>query len=286
MSKNVLGKGLGALIPDDIAEVIPLDKQKRLLEIPLDRIDPNPGQPRKDFDEETLKELSVSIEKSGIIQPILVRRKGNRYELIAGERRLRAAGMAGIETVKAILTENLTPSQRMEISLVENLQRSDLNPIETAAGISELMIKGNFTQEEAAERIGKDRSTIANLLRLLTLPDEIQEDIRNGKISAGHGRALVGLDSSQVQKVYWRKIVKGSWSVRRLEHVLQKRTEKKGRRRPKGTFNLYQDVEERLRGYLGTRVRISKAGKIGRIEIEFYDDDQLTGILEKFGHEY
>ncbi|MCP4726955.1 MAG: ParB/RepB/Spo0J family partition protein [bacterium] len=284
MKKNVLGKGLGALIPEDMDDVMPVEKENRLLEISLDKIDANPSQPRKRFDEESLKELAVSIQQSGLIQPVLIRRKGDRYELIAGERRLKAAGIAGVETVKAILAENLTPSQRMEIALVENLQRSDLNPIETASGVRELMEKGELTQEQVAERIGKDRSTVANLLRLLSLPEEIQEDIRTGIISAGHGRALAGINDDKVLKNIWRKTVKRGWSVRKLEHSLQKLSDKLEIKPKADEANPYADIEDRLRGYFGTKVKVIKTGEVGRIEIEFYDDDQLTGLLEKIGH--
>ncbi|MBD3170565.1 MAG: ParB/RepB/Spo0J family partition protein [candidate division Zixibacteria bacterium] len=286
MSKNVLGKGLGALIPEDI-EVTSAEIKESMIEIPVNRVDPNPGQPRKEFDENALKELAVSIKQSGLIQPIIVRKKGDRYELIAGERRLKAAGIAGVESVKAILTENLTPSQRMEIALVENLQRADLNPIEAAMGIRELMTKGGFTQEEVSERIGKERSTVTNLLRLLTLPEEIREDIRGGKISAGHGRALAGLDSHETQKEYWRKTVNNGWSVRRLENALQSKPGRKQKERTKNdSSGQYRDLEDRLKSYFGTKVKIIKSGDTGRIEIEFYNDDQLTGILEKIGHDY
>jgi ParB family chromosome partitioning protein len=282
MSKKVLGRGLSALIPE-VMDDSKIADSKSIIEIKLDRIDPSPSQPRKDFDEEKLRELAVSIKETGIIQPIVVRRLGDRYEIIAGERRFRAAGLAGLETVRAIIGENLPPARRMEIALVENLQRTDLNPIEAAEGISELMMKGNLTQEQIAEKIGKERSTIANLLRLLNLPEEIQEDIRNGIISAGHGRTLAGIEDSRLQREFWKKIKDENWSVRKIEENLKRKNHRKRSKRIKKDDDNYSSIEDSLRDYLGTRVRIVRRGKKGRIEIEYYDDDQLSGIIEKIG---
>jgi ParB family chromosome partitioning protein len=282
MSKKVLGRGLSALIPEVVDDSKTADSNS-IIEIKLDRIDPSPSQPRKDFDEEGLKELAVSIKETGIIQPIVVRRSGDRYEIIAGERRFRAAGLAGLETVRAIIGENLPPARRMEIALVENLQRTDLNPIEAAEGISELMMKGNLTQEQVAEKIGKERSTITNLLRLLNLPEEIQEDIRNGVISAGHGRTLAGIEDSRLQREFWKKIKDENWSVRKIEESLKKKNHRKRSKHIKKYDDTYSSIEDSLRDYLGTRVRIVRRGKKGHIEIEYYDDDQLSGILEKIG---
>lgn len=282
MSKKVLGRGLSALIPE-VMDDSKIADSNSIIEIKLDRIDPSPSQPRKDFDEEKLRELAVSIKETGIIQPIVVRRSGDRYEIIAGERRFRAAGLAGLDTVRAIIGENLAPARRMEIALVENLQRTDLNPIEAAEGISELMIKGNLTQEQVAEKIGKERSTITNLLRLLNLPEEIQEDIRNGIISAGHGRNLAGIEDSRLQREFWKKIKDENWSVRKIEESLKRKNHRKKSKRIKKDDDTYSSIEDSLRDYLGTRVRIVRRGKKGRIEIEYYDDDQLSGILEKIG---
>lgn len=282
MSKKVLGRGLSALIPE-VMDDSKIADSNSIIEIKLDRIDPSPSQPRKDFDEEKLRELAVSIKETGIIQPIVVRRSGDRYEIIAGERRFRAAGLAGLDTVRAIIGENLAPARRMEIALVENLQRADLNPIEAAEGISELMIKGNLTQEQVAEKIGKERSTITNLLRLLNLPEEIQEDIRNGIISAGHGRTLAGIEDSRLQREFWKKIKDENWSVRKIEESLKRKNHRKKSKRIKKDDDTYSSIEDSLRDYLGTRVRIVRRGKKGRIEIEYYDDDQLSGILEKIG---
>ncbi len=283
MKKKALGKGLDALIPENPIETISTDKESALIEIPIDKVDPNPNQPRKNFDEDKLRDLIASIKQSGLIQPIIVRRKGNRYELIAGERRLKAAEKADLMKIKALLAENLTPSQRIEIALVENLQRDDLNPIETAEGIKRLMLKGNITQEQASMRLGKDRSTIANLLRLLNLPEEIREELRNGVLSAGHGRALAGLGNSRQQKLLWRQAVKGSWSVRKLEEKVRKLSEPKNENKTYTRTSPYTDIEDRLREHFGTKVKISKSRRGGVIEIEFYDDDQLDGLIEKFG---
>ncbi|MBD3233040.1 MAG: ParB/RepB/Spo0J family partition protein [candidate division Zixibacteria bacterium] len=281
MKKKALGKGLSALIPEGVKEIDETNPTTQLLEVPIDRIKENPDQPRKDFDQESLKELAISIKRSGLIQPIIVRRKDDDFEIIAGERRLKASKIAGLESVKAILAENLTPARRMEIALIENLQRTDLNPIETAAGIRELMTKSKLTQEQVAENIGKERSTIANLLRLLSLPEEIQDDLRSGTLSSGHGRILAGIENAEARKKYWTKAVKENWSVRKLENSVKGI----GRRKPKkdipGFSSPYRDAEDHLRSRLGTKVRITKAGKKGKIEIEFYDNEQLNGILDK-----
>ncbi|PJA30141.1 MAG: hypothetical protein CO189_00610 [candidate division Zixibacteria bacterium CG_4_9_14_3_um_filter_46_8] len=281
MRKNVLGRGLSALIPEGPSEPISVGGTYKLIDIPIDRISPNPNQPRKDFDIDELNELTASIRASGLIQPVMVRRKDDGYELIAGERRFIAAGMAGKTTIKAILSENLTPSQRIEIALTENLQRSDLNPIEAATGIHELMINGNLTQEEVAERLGKERSTIANLLRLLTLPSEIQEDIRHGIVSFGHAKILAGLDQPNLQKEIWRRTVEGNWSVRDLERHIPQYIEKSKKKPKSQAPNPYAEIENQLRDYFGTKVKITGINDGGKIEIEFYNDEQLSGILEK-----
>ncbi len=283
MKKKALGRGLSALIPERIEEIDESNPTTQLLEVPIDRIKENPDQPRKDFDQESLKELAISIKRSGLIQPIIIRRKDDDFEIIAGERRLKASKIAGLETVKAILAENLTPAKRMEIALIENLQRTDLNPIETAAGIRELMTRSELTQEQVAENIGKERSTVANLLRLLSLPDEIQDDLRSGVLSAGHGRILAGIENEEARKKYWKKTVKENWSVRKLENGVKGIARRKPKKEIPGFSSPYRDAEDYLRSHLGTKVRIAKAGKKGKIEIEFYDNDQLNGILDKIG---
>ena len=282
--KQVLGKGIHALIAEfgEAGE----EGAVQIANIPVDEIEPNPYQPRMDFDEERLRDLMRSIKEKGVIQPVSVNRVGPGYHLISGERRLRAARMAGVATVPAIVHEIDSVEELMELSLIENIQREDLNPIEEALGYRKLIDTCLLTQEEIADRVGRDRSTIANTLRLLKLPREIQDSLRNGQLQMGHARALVPLEHDAALELGRRAIGQGM-TVRDLESAARKAGAGGGRRRKtkanggqRAVDPIVENYEERLRHLFATAVAIHRSAKKGRIEIEFYDDDDLERILE------
>ena len=281
--KQVLGKGIHALIPEYGGDSAEGDVQ--VVQLPIDDIEPNPHQPRVDFDEESLRGLMRSIQEKGVIQPVSVNRSGEGYHLIAGERRWRAARMAGMETIPAIVHEIDSTEELMELSLIENIQREDLNPIEEAQGYRELMDTCLLTQEEIARKVGRDRSTIANTVRLLKLPDELQNFLRSGQLQMGHARALVPLDRDDALNLGRRAVSEGM-TVRDLERAARKAGSGRRRRR-EPTVNgdpptdpLLSAYEERLRHFFATSVGIRRSSKKGLIEIEFYDDNDLERILE------
>ncbi|MFQ6112692.1 MAG: ParB/RepB/Spo0J family partition protein [bacterium] len=282
MAVKRLGKGLGALIPD-----ISLDDEaqvERLREVEISEVKPNPFQPRETFDPITLEELKQSIAENGVIQPITVREVNSGYELIAGERRLRAARELGLERIPAFVLEVNTDEEMLELSLIENIQRENLNPIDEANGYQTLISKCNLTQDEVAKKVGKDRSTITNSLRLLKLPDVIQESLVQGQITAGHARAFLALPNSSDQITLWKKTVQRKYSVRQIERLVKQPAQiskpKKDKRRD--VDPLIQESEDKLRSILGTQVRIhqKKKGKGGKIEVEYYSDADLERILE------
>jgi ParB family chromosome partitioning protein len=277
MSRQALGRGLKALIPQ--AEDV---KGEEIRQIPVSAIEPNPYQPRRSFDEEGLEELAASIKEKGVLQPITVRGKGETFELVAGERRWRAAQVAGLSEIPAVVRE-LSDQEVMEIALIENLQREDLNPIEEAEAYQMLIREFELTQEEVAKAVGKGRPTIANRLRLLRLPDAVREWVASGQLSAGHAKILVMMDEKQAVGL-GRRCVNEGWSVRQLEEFLQSpRGQSQGRQRErplKRQDPLLREVEERLEGILGTKVRIrDKKGK-GRIEVDYYSTEELNRLLE------
>ncbi len=279
MEKKALGKGLEALLPGTTPTTtvtVPEVAQR----IPLEQILPNPFQPRKNFSEIDISELSDSINKNGIIQPVLVRRKGDgRYELIAGERRLRAAKLAGLSTIPAMV-RNSTDEQTIELALVENLQRKDLNPIETGRAYQRLIAEFAFTQEKLAEQLGKERSSVAYTLRLLNLPNEIQLLVESTKLTAGHAKVILGLPRPEVQLKVARKIVQGQLSVRQAEQLVnaEQRHPKPKHAAPRP--RPYVDLEDRLQKRLGTRVTIEKNRKQGKIVIHYYTVNDLDRLLE------
>jgi ParB family chromosome partitioning protein len=277
-ARQALGKGLGALIPDKpLAEG---ERKKSFFTCGIEEIQPNPFQPRKTFPDEPLQELVQSIREKGILQPLVVRRKGDRYELIAGERRWRAAQKAGIKEVP-ILVKDVLESELLELSLIENIQRENLNPIEEAEAYKGLAEQFRLTQEDISQKVGRDRATVANALRLLKLPPEIKQSLAEGKVSVGHARALLGLDSPEKQRTAWRKILAGGLSVRQTENLIR-------RLRPKNpTASLknapeWDPLVEELQRSLGTRVRIVGRKKRGRIEIDFFSLEELERILDFF----
>jgi ParB family chromosome partitioning protein len=280
-SKRGLGKGLGALIPQGSV----FAGGRTIINLDLNTIAPNPRQPRTRFSKESLQELAESIKAQGVIEPILTRMRNGRYELVAGERRLRAAKLAGITTIPAIV-KDFTDEQALELSLVENLQREDLNPMDEAEGYARLSSEFGLTQEQIASRVGKDRSTVANMIRLLSLPKQIKESLRKGEITVGHARPLLTLEDTDKQLYFWREIVKKNLSVRDTEILVTGKEEKPEIKKRGGRKRVYtQNAElnaliEQLTEHLATKVKIFGTPDRGRIEIEFYSKEDLERILE------
>jgi len=278
-----LGRGLSALLP----EASSADDGTDLRLVPVDRIHPNPHQPRKDFKKAELAELTASIVKNGILQPLLVTRAVDGYRLIAGERRWRAAKTAGLTEVPVRILSDLPESAALELSLIENLQREDLNPVELAEGYRQLQKEFHLTQEQIAQRVGKERATVANTLRLLDLPEVILNSLRQGDISAGHAKVILSLDTNARRSALHKRILADHLSVRQAEEAA-KSIGKTQSRLPKSSKTnqppLFEDYRHRLMQCLGTRVQISKRGKKGAIRIDFYSDDDLDRILSLILH--
>ena len=283
--KKALGRGLEALIPD--RDFIEVDKNL-YFQCDINRIRPNRYQPRVMFSEEEMKALGNSVKKQGIIQPLLVRKNDSGYELVAGERRLRAAKMVGLEKVPVII-KNITNGEMLELSIVENIQREDLNPMEEAEAYHRLITEFDMTQDQVALRVGKSRSAVANYVRLLKLSEQIKADIKRGIISMGHARALLGADSSAQQNMAWRLIVSKNLSVRQTEALIKRMKSKREKTETslENSEDIYlKDCAEDLARFFGTKVWIKRSGKKGRVEIEFYSNDDLDRLLTllKDGH--
>lgn len=267
--KTALGKGLEALIPEKGEEVVYLD---------IDRIFPGEQQPRKTFRDEPLKELAASIKEKGILQPVIVSRVGDgSFRLVTGERRWRAASLAGLKKIPALI-KNVASRDSLEIALIENIQREDLNPIEAAEAFSRLIIEFNLTQEELSDRVGKERATIANYLRLLKLPEEVKTFIYAGSLTMGHAKAILSLDGKSHQIEAARKIVKKGLSVREAE-LLAKKLSSPSKSTPSKDPQI-SSLEEKLIRSLGTKVRIVNKGKRGKIEIQYYSLEELERLLD------
>jgi len=285
MKTKRLGKGLSALIPDqsDIQGAVEI-KDNQLVEVNVAEVKPNPYQPRVKFNEQALNELKDSIREKGLIQPITVRRTNSHYELIAGERRLRAAIEVGLVKIPAYVMQVESKEEMLELALVENVQREKLNPIEQANAYQRLLKECNLTQDEIAQKIGKDRSTITNILRLLRLPKPIQNSVEEGEISVGHARTLLVLEAKEQQIQVWKKIVKNDISVRKLEKLVKEFSEIKSRQslqtKKKSVHIL--NIEEKLRDVFGTKVSVRSKNEGGSIEIEFYSPEDLNRLLEIF----
>ncbi len=284
MTRIALGKGIKALIPDlpqEVkSEIKVLEKEKRgVLELEVEKIRPNPYQPRASFNPEKLDELTNSIKEKGVIQPIIVRKTDEGYELVAGERRLVAAKKLGLVIIPAILAENLSKEGSLELSIIENVQREDLNPIDQAKGYKRLIEEFELSHEDISKKVGKDRTTISNILRLLHLPEEVQKSLVSGELSEGHCRALLSLDTDAQRIELSNEIIKNGLSVRETEEKIYGR-EKVKPRRLKRVYPQLQLAEEKLKQYFGTSVKITKGRKRGKILIEFYSDEDLNRILE------
>lgn len=293
--KPVLGRGLASLIPRGVSIAPPPSARQDdgvgeeiVAAIPIDSIDRNPYQPRLEFDPVALDELKRSIQEKGIIQPITVRRVHDRYQLISGERRVRAAKEAGLARVPAYIIRVGSNEEMLELALIENLQREHLNPIEIAISYKRLIDECRYTQEEVSRKIGKDRTTITNFLRLLKLPDPIQTAVRKGEISSGHARALVAIEDGALQVEIFRRVMSRGLSVRDVERLVREKGSPKGGRkagggRARAVATSLSSIEERLRQFLGTKVQVKmlQDGK-GEIIIEYYSADDLERLLEVF----
>jgi len=280
MNKRGLGRGLGALLSATPGE------SDSLVDVSIDQIEPNPNQPRKSFESNALDELAASIRSSGVIQPVVVRRVADSYQLIAGERRWRAARQAGLERIPAIIRE-ATDAESLELALVENLLREDLNPIEEAEAYRSLLAQFGWTQEELAQRIGRDRTSIANALRLLRLPDELQEDLRAGRLTMGHARALLALGTRDEQLKLRDEILAHDWSVRATEESVRavetSAPPKRTPRRRRGHSAELAALEQSLQHALMTRVAIVGNEHRGKIEIVYATAEELERLSELLG---
>lgn len=276
--KIALGRGLDALIPDiETAD----DGQREYFQCDIDLIRPNHYQPRRRFAEDELMQLRDSIEAQGVIQPLLVRKHESGYELVAGERRLRAAKKAGLRKVPVII-KPVTDEKLLEISIVENIQREDLNPIERAEAYHRLISEFNLTQDQAALRVGQSRSAVANFLRLRQLPDQIKESIMDGTLSMGHARALLGTPAPAEQITAWRAVVSKGLSVRETEILIKRlKTQKKPppKIRPSSEDIYFLGLSDELSRRFGTKVRINRRGQRGKVEIEFYSNEDLDRLI-------
>jgi len=279
--RAALGRGLESLIPS--APAPPADKAEEAVYFMCNTnmIRPNPYQPRIRFTDEELAELSASIEEQGVLQPLLVRKNAAGYELIAGERRLRASKMAGLKQVPVVV-KDISDREMLEMSIIENIQREALNPLEEAEAYHRLMTEFAMTQEQAAKRVGKSRPAVANMLRLRQLPPPIKESINDGALSMGHARAILGIENPTRQKAVWREVLSKGLSVRQTESLAKKQKADKKPAKPAqaGSDSVYfRSLAEELSRQFGTRVQIVRQGKKGRVEIDFYSDDDLDRLL-------
>ena len=294
MAKPALGRGLGALLggtpaPQDAAPaapVTPVENGERVVRVPLDRVRPSPFQPRKEFSPEALQELTDSIRAQGVIQPLLVRQRGEHFELIAGERRWRASQLVGLKDVPVIVRE-VDDTAVLELALIENLQRENLNPMEEAQGYSELIQRFQLRQEDVAVKVGKSRAWVANSLRLLKLPADIQGYVRDGRLSVGHAKVILALNDGVEQLLASERVLKQGLSVRATEELvtqMQKGVAEKAGKKPVISVDAHvQDLENKLRERFGTKVQLRyKQGK-GKVEVQFFSDDELERILQIVG---
>lgn len=281
--KSVLGKGLSALIPDLDVKVT---DNKNLLEVDTEDIFPNRYQPRKHFKENELNELASSIVDKGVLQPLLVRKADTGYELIAGERRLRASKKAGLSKVPVVV-KDITDVEMLEISIIENVQREDINPIEECNAYHRLMAEFDLTQEQVAHKVGKSRPAVANCLRLLKLPDNIKDSIEDGSISTGHARALLSISNPEKQRAAWELIISKGLSVRETEKLAKRLNEPiAGVEKKPDSDDIYiSGLADSLSLVLGTKVLIKRKGDRGKVEIDFYSNDDLERVIKQIKQE-
>jgi ParB family chromosome partitioning protein len=282
--KSVLGRGVGALLADGLGE----NSEEKFFYCDIDKIEPNPEQPRKHFDEDKLQMLAESIAEKGVIQPLLVTLgKGNRYNLIAGERRLRAARIAGQDEVPVVVMESDSEGKNLELALIENIQRHDLNPLEEAMAYLRLINDFDMTQELVAKKVGRKRSTITNVLRLLNLPDYLQDDVANGIISEGHARVLLRVkDDDQLLQELRGRIIREELSVRETERICRQKKSTQPKAKPQvpkkpGELptSYCSAMTTQLTNHLNTKVRIVQNGKRGKLEIDYYSSDDLDRLI-------
>jgi ParB family chromosome partitioning protein len=278
--RKALGKGLSALIPEaDRLE----DGEEEFFRCPVEAIEANPYQPRQDISESDLEDMVNSVREKGIVTPLLVSRTETGYQLIAGERRWRAAQKAGLERVPVVVRE-VTPYESLELALIENIHRKDLNAVEEALAYKRLLEEAKITQDSLAKRLGKDRSSIANLLRLLNLPLSIQKDLIDGRLSMGHARVLVGIGDPEEQKGLRDAVIKKGLSVRQTETLAKKRRGPRNLKNKQSELDYYvQSLADKLKLSLGTKVEIKKKGREGRIVVYFYSNEELERLLDLFG---
>ncbi len=285
MSRQALGRGLGSLIPEAAPAVA---RGEEVRKVSIDDLVPNERQPRKAFDDGGLESLATSIRNHGVLLPLVARRTGRGLEIIAGERRWRAAQRAGLKEVPVLVRE-VGDGESLELALVENLQREDLNPIEVAQAYAQLQEERGWTQEELAARVGQSRSAVANLMRLLQLPRQVQQQVRDGALSAGHARALLGLPTAAQMRRLGAEVEARGLSVRQTEErVRRERREVRGKTEPKtssdnGFSAQRRHLEEQLAGHVGTRVRIRGSGARGHIELHYHTVEELDALLERLG---
>lgn len=293
-TKRGLGKGLDSMIPEKISNTKPVVKDEianvsRETLIDINKIEPNRGQPRKNFDEDSLQELADSIKQYGVIQPVVLQKQGDIYQIIAGERRWRASKLAGLKQIPAIIKE-YSPQKVMEIALIENIQREDLNPIEEALAFQNLMKEYGLKQDELAEKVSKSRTAVTNSMRLLKLDERVQQMLIDDMISVGHGRTLIPIEDGNIQYEIALKIFDQKLSVRETEKMVKKFlqeaetvTEEVASTQEEADDFIYRDLEDKIRSIVGTKVIIHKKVKNrGKIEIEYYSDDELERLVELF----
>ncbi|KAF0134518.1 MAG: chromosome partitioning protein ParB family [Candidatus Saganbacteria bacterium] len=276
-TKKGLGKGLNALIPQGSV----FTGGRTIVNVDITKVIPNPRQPRTSFNDESLNELAESIKSKGVAQPILVRMRKGSYELIAGERRLRAGKLAGLSTIPAIV-KDFSDEDSMELALIENIQREDLNAMDESEAYQRLLSEFKLTQQDIAKRVGKNRSTVANSLRLIELPPEIKESLHKDQISSGHARALLAIEDKDKQLHIFKEAVKNKLSVRDIEILVYgaPKQQKKGKRRAEGLNEELKPFIDQLSTYLGTKVAIKGNHTRGRIEIDYYSQEDLERLLE------
>ena len=280
MTKKVLGKGLKAFMPEEFGII----KEERFMEMDIDQLKPNPLQPRMRQNPESLDELAQSIRETGVLQPVVAVPEEGVYKIIVGERRWRAAKKAGLQKIP-VLIRTLSKEQQHEVSLVENLQRDDLNPLEVALAYQKMSQEFGLTQQDIADKVGKNRTSVANTLRLLKLPQEVQDLIADGKLSMGHARALMSLPTEKSQMIFLKKVIRDEWSVRKLEQAVKEydgQTTKQALKKSSQASlpQVYKDIEDQIRVKLSTKVRLKKKGEGGEITISFYSDEDLGRIIE------